>query len=104
MSVYSIIVFPFFCLTFLVLGFCINLLQAILFMITSKNLFRQLNYYLVYGIHGYLLSLGEWWANNQVNIYCSKDMQERIKKREVREHALFLMNHHTELDWLYSWV
>jgi len=104
MGLYSALIFPFFCLTFLVLGLLINLLQAVLFISIPKTLFRKLNYYLVYGIHGYLLSLGDWWSGNRVNLYCNEDLQKRIKKREVREHALFLMNHHTELDWLYSWM
>jgi len=104
MGVLSALIFPFFCLTFLVLGLLINLLQAVLFISIPKTLFRKVNYYLVYGIHGYLLSLGDWWSGNRVNLYCNEDLQKRIKKREVREHALFLMNHHTELDWLYSWM
>ena len=100
----SALVIPLFCLTFLLLGLVINLVQAILLMLIPKTLFRKVNYYLVYGIHGYLLAVGDWWANNKVNIYCSKELQMRIMKREVKEHAIFLMNHHTELDWLYSWV
>jgi len=104
MGLHSATIFPFFCLTFLVLGLFINLLQAVLFIIVPKTLFRKLNYYLVYGIHGYLLSLGDWWSGNKVKIYCNEELQEKIKKREVQEHALFLMNHHTELDWLYSWM
>jgi len=89
--------------TFLVIGLLINLVQAVLYIPVTKTLFRKLNYYLVYGLQGYLLSLGDWCSNNVVNVYCSKDMQEMIKKKEV-EHALCLMNHHTELDWLYAWM
>jgi len=104
MGFWSALIFPIFCLTFLLLGLVINLVQAVLFISIPRTLFRKLNYYLVYGIHGYLLSLGDWWSGNRVNIYCNEDLQERIKKRNVKEHALFLMNHHTELDWLYSWM
>jgi len=103
-SVISPVIIPLFSLTFILLGLLINLLQGILFIFIPKTLFRKLNYFLVYGIHGYLLSLGDWWSNSKVNIYCNKELEDRIRNCEVREHALFLMNHHTELDWLYSWI
>ena len=103
-GIISALAIPLFCLTFLVLGLVINLVQVMLFVFIPKTIFRNVNYYLVCGIHGYLLSVGDWWANNEVNIYCSKDLQRRIMKKEVKEHAIFLMNHHTELDWLYSWM
>jgi len=93
-----------FCLTFLVLGLLINLIQIVLYFTIPKTLFTRLNYYLVYGLHGYLLSIGDWWCGNVVNIHCSKEMQRKIQTKDVQEHALFLMNHHTELDWLYSWM
>lgn len=100
----SAVIIPLFSLTFILLGLLINLVQGILFIFTPKTLFRKLNYFLVYGIHGYLLSVGDWWSNSKVNIYCNKDLEDRIRSCEVREHALYLMNHHTELDWLYSWI
>jgi len=99
----SVFIIPLFCITFLVLGLLINLVQ-LLCKAMPTTLFRKVNYYLVYGIHGYLLSVGDWWANNNIKIYCSEDLHNRISKHGVKEHALFLMNHHTELDWLYSWI
>merc|ERR1719154_2987 len=58
----------------------------------------------MYGIYGYLLALGDWWSAGRINIYGADDLLEKMKKREVDEHALILMNHHTELDWLYTWM
>ena len=39
-----------------------------------------------------------------MKIHCDKELEEKIRRQNVDEHALILMNHHTELDWLYAWT
>jgi len=92
-------------ISFLVSGLCINLIQMILYIVLTKvmknsSLFRSINYYLVYGIYGQLLFLADWWSKSTVTYYCEKDVFEGLGN----EHAIILMNHHYELDWLYGWM
>jgi len=95
------------CLSFLVLGLFINLVQLVLYIVLfkiNKNLFRQLNFYLMYGIYGYLLFIAEWWSGSRITIYCDQEMIRRMDKKDAEENALIVMNHHYELDWLYCWM
>jgi len=95
------------CLSFLVLGLFINLVQLVLYLLLfkiNKNLFRQLNYYLMYGIYGYLLFIAEWWSLSKITIYCDQEMVSRMVRKDAEENALIVMNHHYELDWLYCWM
>ena len=52
-----------FFLTFLISGLAVNLIQAVLFLTlgqANRELFRKVNYYLVYAIYGQLLFVAEW--------------------------------------------
>ena len=80
------------------------MLHLFFFITTSNIRFRKLNFYLMYAMYGYLQSLREWWRGSKIRIYCSRYLQDKMKKGEVDEHALILMNHHTEMDWLYTWM
>jgi len=95
------------CLTFLVLGLLTNLLQLVLYLILfkiNKSLFRTLNFYLMYGLYGYLLFMAEWWSGSRITIFCDEELHKRITNKEPAENALIVMNHHYELDWLYTWM
>jgi len=94
------------CVTFIVSGLFINLVQFILFLLlskVSKSLYRTLNYYLVYSIYSQLLFLAEWWSASTLKIYCHPDLAQ-VFTGLSNEHAVVLMNHHNELDWLYGWM
>jgi len=96
----------FFCVTFLVSGLIINLIQLILFLLLSKvnkKLYRQCNYYLVYGMYSQLLFLADWWGASELNIFCAPELT-KVFTELSEEHAVILMNHHYELDWLYGWM
>merc|ERR1711872_76270 len=95
------------CLSFLALGLFINLVQLVLYLTlckVNKNLFRKLNFYLMYGIYGYLLFIAEWWSSSKITIYCDEEMVQRMARNDAEENALIVMNHHYELDWLYCWM
>jgi len=95
------------CLTFLVMGLFINLVQLVFYLLlvkVDKNLFRKLNFYFMYGIYGYLLFIAEWWSGSRITVYCDKELRRRIDMKDPEENALIVMNHHYELDWLYAWM
>lgn len=91
------------CVTFLVSGLCVNLVQFLLYLLLARinrRLFRSLNYYLVYIIYSQVLFLADWWSQARLNIFCHPD----LLKNMGREHSLIIMDHHYELDWLYGWM
>jgi lysophosphatidic acid acyltransferase/lysophosphatidylinositol acyltransferase len=93
----------FFCLTFIVSGLFVNLVQLILYLLLSrlnKTLYRTINYYLVYIIYSQLLFLADWWGGAKLHVYSSPEVFSSLGD----EHAVILMNHHYELDWLYGWM
>lgn len=93
----------FFCVTFIVSGLFVNLLQLVLFILLSRinrTLYRKLNYYLVYTVYAQLLFLADWWGASTLNIFCAPEVFTELSN----EHAVILMNHHYELDWLYGWM
>ena len=94
-------------LPFLVLGLIINMIQLVLYLLLfkiSKEVFRRINYYLMFGIYGYFLFIAEWWSGSRMRIYCDQEMLRRMEAKDAEENALIVMNHHYELDWLYCWM
>jgi len=92
-------------ISFLTSGLVVNLVQFLLFLLVVRigkdvRLFRSLNYYLIYIIYSQLLFLADWWSNATVTYHCDQETLASLGK----EHALVLMNHHYELDWLYGWM
>ena len=92
-------------ISFMVSGLVINLIQLVLYLLLVKlldnqRLFRSINYYLIYSIYGQLLFLADWWSSSTVTFYCHEEVLEDVGK----EHAVILMNHHYELDWLFGWM
>jgi lysophosphatidic acid acyltransferase/lysophosphatidylinositol acyltransferase len=94
-------------LPFLVLGLIINMIQLVLYLLLfkiSKDVFRRINYYLMFGIYGYFLFIAEWWSGSRMRIYSDQEMLTRMEAKDAQENALIVMNHHYELDWLYCWM
>jgi len=91
-------------LTFFVLGLLINFLQLLFYLVLPRDYYLSVNYYLVYCIYAYLMFLGDWWSGSEVRFFCDSELKGRIERGEGEEHTVIIMNHHTELDWLYSWM
>jgi len=92
-------------LSFMVSGLMINMVQLVLYLVIVKlldnrSLFRSFNYYLIYAIYGQLLFIADWWSGSKVTYYCQDEVLDGLGQ----EHAVILMNHHYELDWLYGWM
>lgn len=92
-----------FTMVFCVSGLTINLLQVLFFMILwplNKELFRKINYVLSYVIYSEFVYLSDWWAGMQYNFYVDK---EDYNKYFGKEHAILILNHKYEIDWLTAW-
>jgi len=89
------------CLTFVVFGLVVNILQLLFYLVLPRDKFLTVNYYLLYSIYAYIMFLGDWWSGSEAKIYCDKSFRDRVEKGDGSENTVFIMNHHTELDWLY---
>ncbi len=89
--------------TFLISGLVINAVQAVLFFTVgtfSRRLFRKINYYLVWALYAQLLFVGDWWSGSRVRIFASPETLNCLGT----EHAIVVMNHHYEIDWMIGWM
>lgn len=96
-----------FFLTFVLSGLAVNLIQFVLYGVIVKgfgnhDLFRKINYYLVWAIYGQLLYVADWWSESRVRLHLDPDSD--LEANLGKEHALIVMNHHYELDWLFGWM
>jgi len=92
-------------LSFLVSGLLVNLVQAVFYIILVKlfnlsHIFRTINFYFIYFIYGQLLFLADWWSGSKLVFHTAPE----VVKEMGQDHAIILMNHHYELDWLYGWM
>nr|QVG79488.1 lysophosphatidic acid acyltransferase [Eranthis hyemalis] len=103
MSIASAAVVVPFGLVFLISGFIVNLIQAICFVFirpVSKNTYRKINKVVAELLWLQLVWLFDWWAHVKVQLY----MDPEDFKLMGKEHALFIANHRSDIDWLVGWV
>ncbi|XP_031114050.1 1-acyl-sn-glycerol-3-phosphate acyltransferase 2-like [Ipomoea triloba] len=88
---------------FLLSGLVINFVQAIVFALVrpiSKNLYRTINKEVVEILWLQPVWLFDWWANIKIQLYIDPETYKLMGK----EHALFISNHRSDIDWLVGWV
>ncbi|WCJ36903.1 1-acyl-sn-glycerol-3-phosphate acyltransferase 3 [Euphorbia peplus] len=88
---------------FMLSGFIVNLLQAVLFVTIrpfSKCLYRRTNKILAELLWLELIWLVDWWAGLKIEVYADDETFQLMGK----EHALVLCNHRSDIDWLVGWV
>lgn len=89
-------------LNFLISGILINVFQCLMW-ITIKPfnvwLYRKLNYFCTFAVWGQLQFLAEWWSSSTCLIYTD----EKTWTQMGTEHAILLLNHSYEVDWVFSW-
>jgi len=90
-------------ITFLVLGLLVNVAQVVCFLLLPRKLFYRLNYFAVTAIYGYLVFLADWWGGASLTIYCSDQFYEKLQQKSFHKRQVVVLNHHTELDWLFAW-
>ncbi|OXA44372.1 1-acyl-sn-glycerol-3-phosphate acyltransferase gamma [Folsomia candida] len=90
--------------SFVTAGLCVNFVQSVLF-VTLKpinaRLYRKINYYVTYFLNCFIVYMVEWWSGSEAIIYGDPVM---VKKCMGKEHALLLINHNLEIDWLFGWT
>lgn len=97
----------FFFITFMATGLLINAIQFLLLHTVgyiSMDVYRRINFYLVWMLYSQLLFLGTWWAQCKMTIHVQNDQWQDLHTRIGHEHGLIVMNHHYEIDWLSGWM
>ncbi|XP_065889508.1 1-acyl-sn-glycerol-3-phosphate acyltransferase gamma-like [Dysidea avara] len=90
--------------TFMLIGLITNLFQALclpLWWIGQRQLYRRINTWIVYWFWCVLPWALESWAGYTVNVYGDVEV---IKKYQNSEHAICVLNHRGDLDWMIGWV
>ncbi len=93
--------------TFFASGLAVNAVQVALFVLLvfalkDRKTFRRINYYLVYVIYGQILFLADWWSSSEIRLHVESD--ETDVNAIGASHAIIVMNHHYEVDWLFGWM
>ncbi|CAF3780471.1 unnamed protein product [Rotaria sordida] len=98
----SFIIVAFLGYIFLVSGLIINFLQLCSYIIWpfSKELYRKMNRYLALGIWSQFTFIAQWWSKSDCTLYMNPDDLEKIQK----EHAIVIMNHKYDIDWIPGWI
>lgn len=98
------IVITFLGFVFIVSGLIINFIQLCVYLTVgklSKDLFRRINYYLIYSSWSQIVALTEWWSGTTCRLITA---DEDTLKNFSKEHALVVMNHKYDIDWLMCWL
>ncbi|KAJ4979442.1 hypothetical protein NE237_010222 [Protea cynaroides] len=90
-------------LLFLVSGLIVNSIQASCFILVrplSKSMYRRINRIVAELLWLELIWLIDWWGGVKVQVFTDAETFRLMGK----EHALFLSNHRSDIDWLVGWV
>lgn len=80
---------------------CIQLLTYLTIRPISVKLFRQLNICLAWFHWSQLIVLTEWWSGTD----CQLVVEEGEDLSKIgKEHAIVVMNHKYDIDWLMGWI
>ncbi|CAF1052840.1 unnamed protein product [Rotaria sp. Silwood1] len=87
---------------FLISGLIINFLQLCSCIIWpfNKELYRKVNCYLALGIWSQFTFIAQWWSKSNCVLYIKPEDLEKVRK----EHAIVIMNHKYDIDWLAGWI
>lgn len=91
------------CVTFFISGVIINAVQFFFYLTIrpfNKPLYCTINYYLMYSLMSQVLFLAEWWSGSDVRVYT----EDADFEKWGTEHAIIVMNHTYEVDWLMGWI
>ncbi|XP_064405458.1 1-acyl-sn-glycerol-3-phosphate acyltransferase gamma-like [Halichondria panicea] len=92
-----------FVFSFIVSGLIINLLELMTLPLyfLNKKLFRQINSRIVY-FHWCIIPWAlESWAEYDIRVFAKEGLFETFANQE---HALCILNHRGDLDWMIGWV
>jgi len=93
----------FLAINFFISGLFLNIAQLFLWLTVrpaSIWLYRKMNYYFLYAMWIQIVFLADWWSASTCSIMTDDETFARMGK----EHALVIMNHSYEVDWLMGWI
>lgn len=89
---------------FIVSGIVINCIQLLTFLTIrplSLSVYRQVNIWLAWFHWSQLTVLAEWWSGTD----CQLVVEEGEDLSKIgQEHAIVIMNHKYDIDWLMGWI
>lgn len=87
---------------FVVSGLFINFIQlcTLLLWPINKQLYRKLNCRLAYSLWSQLVMLLEFWSGTECTLFSDQATVDKFGK----EHAIIILNHNFELDFLCGWT
>ncbi|NP_001279132.1 1-acyl-sn-glycerol-3-phosphate acyltransferase gamma isoform X1 [Callorhinchus milii] len=87
---------------FVVSGLFINFIQlcTLLLWPINKQLYRKLNCRLAYALWSQLVMLLEFWSGTECTLFSDQATVDKFGK----EHAIIILNHNFELDFLCGWT
>nr|XP_048307285.1 1-acyl-sn-glycerol-3-phosphate acyltransferase gamma isoform X5 [Myodes glareolus] len=87
---------------FVVSGLVINFTQLCTLALwpISKQLYRRINCRLAYSLWSQLVMLLEWWSCTECTLFTDQATVDRFGK----EHAVVILNHNFEIDFLCGWT
>jgi len=89
--------------TFILSALTCNVINIAIFIVIKPlnvELYRRIAGLLNWTINSQLMVLGTHYSGSELNMYADPE----VAKDLGNYHAIFLMNHHYEVDWLFSWV
>ncbi|XP_056148038.1 1-acyl-sn-glycerol-3-phosphate acyltransferase gamma [Lampris incognitus] len=90
-------------LVFVASGLAINLIQLVTCVLwpIHKQLYRRINTRLAYSLWSQLVMLLEWWSGTECTLYLD---QTSTAEKLGKEHAIIILNHNYEIDFLCGWT
>lgn len=87
---------------FVVSGLVINSIQLCTLVLwpVNKQLYRRLNCRLAYSLWSQLVMLLEWWSCTECTLFTDQATVDSFGK----EHAVIILNHNFEIDFLCGWT
>ncbi|XP_011374681.1 1-acyl-sn-glycerol-3-phosphate acyltransferase gamma [Pteropus vampyrus] len=87
---------------FVVSGLIINFIQLCTLVLwpVNKQLYRRLNCRLAYSLWSQLVMLLEWWSRTECTLFTDQATVRCLGK----EHAVIILNHNFEIDFLCGWT
>jgi len=66
----------------------------------NKQLYRKINCFLALAIWSQFTFFAQWWSESDCVLYINPDDLEKVR----HEHAIVIMNHKYDIDWLAGWM
>uniref|UniRef100_A0A6Q2ZEG8 Phospholipid/glycerol acyltransferase domain-containing protein n=1 Tax=Esox lucius TaxID=8010 RepID=A0A6Q2ZEG8_ESOLU len=87
---------------FVVSGLIINFIQLLTCVLwpINKQLYRKINTRLSYSLWSQLVMLLEWWSGTECTLFADQATADKLGK----EHAIIILNHNYEIDFLCGWT